>query len=212
MSLFVIATRNRHKTEEIRAMLGSAHRYLTLADLPGAPAVVEDAPTFEGNAAKKARELAGWLALQKDSGLAGSSGFVLADDSGLEVDALDGGPGVLSARFAALDTGAHGNSPDAENNAKLLRLLANVPEGERSARFRCVIALAPLDGGEVRLFSGSCEGAIGFAARGDAGFGYDPLFYPAGYQQSFAELGEEVKNRISHRANALRKLAEPPAA
>lgn len=206
MSLFVIATRNRHKTGEIRSMLGAAHQYLTLADLPGAPAVVEDAPTFEGNAGKKARELAAWLARQNDPRLRDASAFVLADDSGLEVDALQGAPGVHSARFAALDTGAAANSHDADNNAKLLRLLADVPEAKRTARFRCVIALAPLAGGEPELYSGACEGRIGFEARGTAGFGYDPLFFPLGHTQSFAELGEEVKNRMSHRAKALEKL------
>jgi XTP/dITP diphosphohydrolase len=148
--------------------------------------------------------------------------FTLADDSGLEVDALSGAPGVLSARFAALDAAA--NSSDAENNAKLLRLLANVPLEKRTARFRCALALTPVlesclanaspvcaaDECELQteLFDGACEGRIGFVPSGQGGFGYDPLFIPDGLQQTFAELGEDVKNRMSHRAKALAKLRE----
>jgi XTP/dITP diphosphohydrolase len=117
---------------------------------------------------------------------------------------------VHSARFAAIDTGAPGNSPDADNNAKLLRLLTDVPAARRSARFRCVIALVEiLPGGEVsvpELFSGACEGVIEHEPRGLHGFGYDPLFVPHGFTQSFAELGDAEKNRISHRANAVGKL------
>jgi XTP/dITP diphosphohydrolase len=158
--------------------------------------------------------------------LAGAKGpvYVLADDSGLEVDALDGAPGVHSARFAAVDAGREtaGNSSDAENNAKLLRLLQDVPKARRTARFRCVIALTPLienpgsDEPPVHaadelarrtwLFEGACEGTIGHAAKGGSGFGYDPLFTPIGERQTFAELGEELKNRISHRAGALRAM------
>jgi XTP/dITP diphosphohydrolase len=150
--------------------------------------------------------------------------YVLADDSGLEVDALKGGPGVHSARFAALDTGKAGNSPTADNNAKLLRLLAGVPREKRTARFRCVMALTPVlstqpenaspvcqaDEFELQtqLFEGTCEGRIGFAEQGRGGFGYDPLFVPDGYEQTFGELPEEVKNRLSHRARALAKLRE----
>lgn len=201
----LIATRNGHKVGEIRAILGEGFRYLTLADVPGAPAVIEDAPTFAGNAAKKATELAAHLLRQRPSLI--PEGAVLADDSGLEVDALGGAPGVHSARFAALDAGtAAGNAPDADNNTKLLRLLAEVPADKRTARFRCVIAWAPAGGGPVRTFDGACEGRIEFAPRGQGGFGYDPLFVPAGYERSFAELGEEEKNQLSHRAAALGKL------
>jgi XTP/dITP diphosphohydrolase len=140
--------------------------------------------------------------------------FVLADDSGLEVDALGGVPGVHSARFAALDDGRKGNSPDAENNAKLLRLLSGVPEGSRAARFRCVLALTPVTHGAspddlaeaTRCFDGTCEGRIARAPSGQGGFGYDPLFIPEGHAVSFAELGEAMKNRLSHRARALAKL------
>jgi XTP/dITP diphosphohydrolase len=135
---------------------------------------------------------------------------VLADDSGLEVDALNGAPGVHSARFAALDTGSPGNSLDADNNAKLLRMLNGLPPEKRKARFRCVIALfeihPPTSIAEPQIFDGVCEGRIGFGPRGYNGFGYDPLFVPDGFEQTFAELGEDVKNRLSHRARALQKL------
>jgi XTP/dITP diphosphohydrolase len=213
MTTFIIATRNAHKVEEIRGILGTPLQFLTLRDFPNAPAVIEDATTFAGNSMKKAVELARWLSVQASALKAQGSNFVLADDSGLEVDALHGAPGVHSARFAAPDTGAEGNTPDAENNAKLMRLLREVPEGKRAARFRCVIALTPVvpDGAvgcewRTELFDGACEGRIAFTAQGGKGFGYDPYFIPEGFDRSFAELGEEVKNRISHRALALEKL------
>ena len=230
----LIATRNRHKVAEIRAILGEGYEYLTLNDFPDAPEVVEDAGSFAGNATKKAVALAKWLSQKRSAEtsasqmepLKGGTGefFVLADDSGLEVDSLGGAPGVRSARFAALDTGAPGNSGTAENNAKLLWLLAGVPEERRTGRFRCVLALTPVlyTGGEAsspvcyadefetqtELFEGSCEGRIIQAARGHGGFGYDPLFVPDGYQQTFGELGEEIKNGLSHRAKALEKLGQ----
>lgn len=217
---FLIATRNRHKVGEIRAILGNDHRYLSLADVPDAPVVIEDAPTFAGNAAKKATALAAHLLTRHPALLAEGPLYVLADDSGLEVDALGGAPGVHSARFAALDHAPagvpHGNTPDADNNARLLRLLADVPAERRTARFRCVIAIARLGGNNsgraaaggwtVETFDGVCEGRIEFAPRGQGGFGYDPLFVPAGWDRSFAELDEEEKNRLSHRAAALAKL------
>jgi XTP/dITP diphosphohydrolase len=135
---------------------------------------------------------------------------VLADDSGLEVDALGGAPGVQSARFAAPEFGLAGNAPDGANNAKLLRLLAQVPETSRTARFRCVLALTAVAGpssqdspAPTRFFSGACEGRIGFVPRGSHGFGYDPLFIPAGFTETLAELGDTTKNRISHRSHAL---------
>lgn len=204
----VIATRNRHKMGEIQAVLGDTFHYLTLGDLPSAPEVIEDASTFAGNAAKKARELANWLADRYDN-VDRSGWWVLADDSGLEVDALGGAPGVHSARFAALDTGTAGNSTDAENNAKLLRLLTDVPPAARTARFRCVIAVAPVERGEpaLRTFSGTCEGRVLECCQGTAGFGYDPLFQPEGFTETFAQLGEAAKNRISHRARALAAMS-----
>ena len=213
----LIATRNRHKVGEIKSILGHEHEYLTLAQFPEAPNVVEDAATFEGNATKKAVALACWLATR-----GASVDHVLADDSGLEVDALHGAPGVHSARFAALDSGTHGNSPDADNNAKLLQLLSKTPTADRTARFRCVIAFTPVPGHtatpsspvceaneaelQTQLFSGACEGQIIDAPRGAHGFGYDPLFVPDGFAETFAELGEDQKNLISHRSKALQQL------
>jgi XTP/dITP diphosphohydrolase len=213
MATFLCATRNLHKVGELRALLGGGHLFRTLDEFPCAPAVVEDAPTFEGNATKKAHEVARWLVASGSvSPTESHEGFfVLADDSGLEVDALGGAPGVHSARFAALDTGASGNSPDADNNAKLLRLLAGVPVGKRTARFRCVIAVAQLRNGEVeaaRCFSGAYEGRIELMPRGAGGFGYDPLFVPDGFAESFAELGESQKNAVSHRARAATALRD----
>jgi XTP/dITP diphosphohydrolase len=220
-SKLLIATRNKHKVEEIQSILGKRFEYFTLRDFAGAPEVVEDAPDFAGNATKKAVSLANWIAGQ---GNVEGIDHVLADDSGLEVDALNGAPGVHSARFAALDTGSAGNSADGENNAKLLRLLSGVPAEKRSGRFRCVIAFTPVpeSGVEVssktceaneaematEVFDGACEGRILEAPRGAHGFGYDPLFVPEGFSETFAELGEETKNRISHRSKALEKLRE----
>ncbi len=238
MIVVLIATRNAHKVAEIRAILGERFQYLTLQDFPKAPAVIEDAPTFAGNAAKKAVELARWicsgllsptLSSKRGEGADAESSpgrqrvdFVLADDSGLEVDALNGAPGVHSARFAARVSGAEGNSSDKDNCAKLLRLLREVPIEKRTARFRCVVALTPVlepvehgaspvcyaDEFELRtqIAEGACEGRIILEPKGRGGFGYDPLFVPEGYQETFAELAEEVKNRISHRARALERL------
>jgi len=208
MTTLLIATRNAHKVGEIQAILGADFCCLTLKEFPGAPAVVEDANTFAGNATKKAVELAQWL-FQMSIATPHSTRFVLADDSGLEVDALNGAPGVHSARFAALDKSE--NSHDADNNAKLLRLLQDVPLEKRTARFRCVIALAEVGNWKLKIencqcFDGACEGRIQLTASGEGGFGYDPLFVPAGFKQSFAELGEDVKNQLSHRAQALAKL------
>jgi XTP/dITP diphosphohydrolase len=216
MTTLLIATRNAHKVGEIQAILGPQFHCLTLKEFPNAPAVIEDADTFAGNATKKATELARWLASIPHP--VSSIQFVLADDSGLEVDALNGAPGVHSARFAALDRTE--NSKDSDNNAKLLRLLKDMPGEKRSARFRCVIALVPVpekqiessspvcyaDDFTAHTFDGACEGRIQSDHTGSGGFGYDPLFIPNGHQQSFAELGEDVKNKLSHRAKALEKL------
>jgi len=226
----LISSRNAHKCEEIRALLPSAIHLFTLKDFPSAPEVVEDANTFSGNATKKGVHLARWMAANPAlvAHVMGQGShrdlMVLADDSGLEVDALNGAPGVHSARFAAMESGVAGNSPDAANNAKLLGLLKESPWETRTARFRCVIALTPAvpahsqnrspvcDADELELqtelFEGSCEGRIRFELRGARGFGYDPLFVPDGFEQTFAELGEEIKNRISHRAKALEKLRQ----
>jgi XTP/dITP diphosphohydrolase len=222
MLTLYIATRNNHKAVEIRAILGTSTRCLNLRDLESPPELVEDAATFAGNATRKATQLARWLGATEKELAVPPPSFVLADDSGLEVDALRGAPGVYSARFAALDSGQPGNSPDSENSAKLLRLLRDVPADRRTARFRCVLALTPITKAETsnaspvcyadefelqtELLDGVCEGRIGFAPSGKGGFGYDPLFIPTGFDQTFAELGEDVKNRFSHRAMALGKL------
>ena len=211
MTTLLIATRNAHKVQEIRTILGADFNYLSLQDFPDAPAVVEDADTFAGNAAKKALEIARWLPPRLSTlNPQPSTVLVLADDSGLEVDALGGAPGVYSARFAALTGPGSGNCTDTDNNAKLLNLLRDVPWEKRTARFRCVIALATASpdavNGPPRFFEGACEGRLEFAPRGHGGFGYDPLFIPDGFQESFAELGGEAKNKLSHRAKALAQL------
>ncbi|MSU21321.1 MAG: non-canonical purine NTP pyrophosphatase [Pedosphaera sp.] len=226
----LISSRNAHKCAEISALLPGEIRWLTLRDFPAAPEVIEDADSFIGNAIKKAVQLAHWIrsnppAFELLSGQKNETPyFVLADDSGLEVDALHGAPGVHSARFAGLESGLAGNSSDAANNAKLLSLLRDIPREMRTARFRCVIALAPVllpplenrSPGcypteielQAELFDGTCEGRIGFAPSGKEGFGYDPLFIPENFEQTFAELGAETKSDISHRAKALLKLRQ----
>jgi XTP/dITP diphosphohydrolase len=207
----LVATRNRHKLGELRAILGAGFEVLGLDALAGAGDVVEDEATFAGNAAKKAV----WAAQ-----LAGGRALAMADDSGLEVDALGGAPGVRSARYAQEAAGPRPS--DAQNNTKLLRALAEVPAEKRTARFQCVIAVAgpaalaavakqtgvPCEQrGEwtVALCAGTCEGRILPEPRGAGGFGYDPLFVPVGHEQTFAELGEDVKNGISHRARAMER-------
>jgi len=205
----LIATRNAHKVGEIQAILGPQFSCRAVSEYPAAPAVIEDQNDFAGNALKKAVELAGWLTRTGPTGGGLVLDYVLADDSGLMVDALDGAPGVHSARFAALDSGSPDNSTDAENNAKLLRLLQAVPLEKRAARFCCVLALVSLadkSKPSVDLFPGTCEGRIQFNPSGGGGFGYDPLFVPTGFDRTFAELGETEKNRISHRAQALARL------
>ncbi len=211
MPTLFIATGNAHKVQEIRAVLGSGFTVLSQKDANVRLEPEETGATFAENAQIKAVTWAAYLAADVCNL---NAQFVLADDSGLEVDALGGAPGVHSARFAALDDGRKGNSPDAENNAKLLRLLAPVPDGQLSARFRCTLALTPVTPGATagkmqaatRFFDGTCEGRIAREAAGQRGFGYDPLFIPEGHAVSFAELGEAVKNGLSHRARALARL------
>ncbi len=193
----ILATRNAHKVQEIQDILGDSFGVQNLKQYPNAPELIEDADTFAGNATRKATQLAQWLA-KPDV-------FVLADDSGLEVDALNGAPGVHSARFAAGDA-TQGNALDASNTDKLLRLLRDVAVEKRTARFRCVLALVA--GDAVETFDGACEGHIAVQPSGTGGFGYDPVFIPTGLSKSFAELGEDIKNRISHRARALQKLKD----
>jgi XTP/dITP diphosphohydrolase len=185
MRKLLVATGNSHKTQEIRAMLGDEYDITDLSAHPQLASVEETGTTFLENATLKAVEISQQV-----------PGLILSDDSGLEVDVLDGAPGVYSSRYAGDD----GN--DSANNAKLLRELDNVQD--RSARFRCVMVLA--EAGQVLAhFDGAVEGKIIHSLQGDGGFGYDPLFVPEGFEKSFAELGEEVKNGLSHRARAMEK-------
>jgi XTP/dITP diphosphohydrolase len=186
----LVSTRNPHKVGEIRAILGDAFDVSDLSRLPEMPDVEESGATFEENAALKA--LAASVRFH---------GWVMADDSGLEVDALGRDPGVLSARYAGP------SADDAANNALLLKNLAARPDAPRSARFRCVIVLAR-QGKKFASFSGAVEGTILRAPRGTAGFGYDPLFVPEGHQETFAELGAAIKNSLSHRARAMAAAVE----
>ncbi len=189
MIKLVFASRNAGKLREASALLAPlGFEVAPLADFTDAD-VEEDADTFAGNAEKKAR-----------AAVAATGLPALADDSGLEVDALDGAPGVRSARFAGAP------HDDAANNALLLARLDAVPDAARTARFRCVVVyLEP--GGAPRVAEGTCEGRILCAPRGAGGFGYDPLFLPDGQTRTMAELTVEEKNRLSHRARALRALA-----
>ena len=199
----VIASGNTHKAEEIQALLGHDFECRTLKDFPDAPEVEEDAATFAGNAVKKALSLVDWLKHNENF----AEGWVLADDSGLEVDALDGAPGVRSARYASSTT--EGNSHDEANNAKLLAELRSKPQHQRAARFRCVMALARTGTyAHPQLFDGTCEGHIAEAPAGSKGFGYDPLFVPENFEDTFGTLGAEIKGMLSHRAAALRKMKE----
>ena len=181
---FVIATHNAHKLEEIRAIFNTNGLEVCSAlDFPDVPDTIEDRDTLEGNAIKKAQELCAATGL-----------MALADDSGLEVEALNGAPGVFSARYAGEPCSYE------DNNAKLLRELSG--KDNRRARFRTVIALVR-PGEEPLTVEGICPGTLIDELRGEHGFGYDPLFIPDGYTQTFAELPSEMKNKISHRANAL---------
>ena len=161
---------------------------LTLDDFPGCPEVIEDSQTFEANAVKKA------VAVARYTGQ-----MALADDSGLEVDALGGAPGVFSARYAGDE------ADDRRNLAKLLDDMRFVRDEERRAKFVCCIALASPDGA-ARTFGGAVEGTLGREPRGSRGFGYDPIFYPMGETRTFGEMGEEEKDAISHRGKALRAV------
>ena len=188
MAALVIASRNEHKVEELRQLLkGLAIDVLSLKDFPDAPEVEEDGNTFEANALKKARTIAQH-----------TNHTVLADDSGLEVDVLGGQPGVHSARFA----GEYAS--DEENNRKLIGLLEGVSAKDRTARFRCVIALVNPSGHE-RLVEGVCSGLIIDKPQGSGGFGYDPLFMVPDTGMTFAQLSSDEKNRISHRGKALQE-------
>ncbi len=186
MQKLLVATGNSHKTDEIRAILGEDYVVSDLKAHPDLPEVEETGITFLENATLKAVE----ISKQVD-------GLILSDDSGLEVDALGGEPGVYSSRYA----GEAGN--DAANNKKLLHELQG--EDSRTARFRCVMVLAQ-DGEVLASFDGAVEGRMLSELHGEGGFGYDPLFVPDGYDQTFSQLSEGIKNQLSHRAVAMEKV------
>lgn len=191
----IVATRNAHKTREIEQIFGSASAVRDLTAHPEISEITESGMSFEENAKLKAIAVSRKL-----------PGLVIADDSGLEVDALGGAPGVRSARYAGV------NASNTERIAKLLSRVANTgtKSDRRRARFRCVLAVAR-DGHVLATFEGVVDGKIAEGPRGSHGFGYDPIFIPDGFKETFAELPEEVKNNISHRAEAVRKLqAELP--
>lgn len=191
--IIAAATKNKNKIREIAAITGAFGIDIISRAEAGVSddvEIEEDGETFEENSEKKAREI------MRICGMP-----AIADDSGLMVDALDGAPGVMSARFA----GTHGD--DAANNRRLTELLAGVPYEKRTAKFVSVITLVFTDGRSISA-RGECKGHMTFEPRGDSGFGYDPLFIPEGYDETFAELGDEIKNKISHRSAALRKLKD----
>ena len=186
----LFATRNAHKTEEVQTILGPQFKVNDLAAHPEIPHIAEIGRTFEENAILKAAGVSKQM-----------PGFVIADDSGLEVDALRGAPGIYSARYAGE------NAIDREKIDKLLEELTRVGaiQGARRARFRCVLALGC--GGEILgTFEGTVEGQISERPHGSRGFGYDPIFIPDGFDQTFGELAPAKKNQLSHRARALEKL------
>ena len=185
----VLATHNPGKIAEIKALLPGV-RIRPAASFPGCPEPEETGRTFVENALIKARAVARY-----------TGRTALADDSGLEVDALDGAPGVRSARYAGSD------ATDRDNLLRLLDALDGISDADRTARFRCVMAIAAPDG-RTWTEEGACEGRILQEPRGESGFGYDPLFVPEGYENTFGELDASVKKRISHRAKALRRIAD----
>lgn len=187
----VIATKNKGKLEEFTQLLDRFHcQVVSMAEAGVNEDIEENGSTFEENAVIKAKSV--WRV---------TGGVVLADDSGLEVDILDGAPGVYSARYAGE------GATDADRNNKLLRALNGVPEEKRSARFVCAIAAVFPDGSSLTV-KDTCEGYIAFEPAGSNGFGYDPLLYIPEYGLTVAQMGSELKNRISHRGKAMRKLAE----
>ena len=186
----LLGTRNPGKIHEIKLILGDVPLELfSLNDFPDVAVAEENADNYAENAIAKARFYARATGLR-----------ALADDSGLEVEALGGAPGVVSARYA----GEH--ATDADRRTLLLSELGKTGSENRKARFVCAIAIASADGEVLNVSEGICEGTITFAPRGESGFGYDPLFVPDGYGETFAELADEVKNQISHRARALMKV------
>jgi XTP/dITP diphosphohydrolase len=190
--IIVAATQNKHKIKEIDAITSQFGMKIVARDEAGVPKVdvVEDGETFEENSYKKAYEI---------MKLCGK--ITIADDSGLVVDCLDGAPGVYSARFAGVD------GDDEANNRKLVELIKDVPFEKRTARFVSVITMVFPDG-ETVVARGEVEGNLVLEKQGENGFGYDPLFVPVGYDRTFGEIEPEIKNKISHRANALVALKE----
>lgn len=190
MNTIILASRNEHKIEELQQTLKPLGIELRSAlDFPNLKEVEEDKLTLEGNALKKARYV------YEETGLP-----ALADDTGLEVDALDGRPGVFSARYAGEDASYK------DNVQKLLAELAGVDKKDRGAQFRTVVALVSDEG--THTFEGLCRGVILTGRRGDKGFGYDPVFQPKGYEQTFAELEAAIKNEISHRGKAMQQFLD----
>lgn len=183
-----LATRNKHKTREIQMMLGELVVLQDASAFPLLPTIEETGSSFESNARLKAEGISRLV-----------SGWVLADDSGLEIDALGGEPGIFSARYAGP------GCSDCENRELVLKKMSHIPKQNRGASFQCVLAVAH-SGKTVALFHGSVEGAITTTIMGEGGFGYDPIFIPQGYRASFGELSLKIKNRISHRACALEQL------
>lgn len=180
-----LATRNRHKTHEIQTMLGERVVVRDATEVPELPEIEETGKTFEANARLKAEGISKYI-----------SGFVLADDSGLEVDALGGEPGIYSARYAGP------GCTDLQNTKLVLKKMEGVPQEKRRACFRCVLAVA-CDGKTLATFDGTVEGSLTSEISGGKGFGYDPIFIPEGYEKSFGELPSELKNSMSHRGRAL---------
>jgi len=192
MRSLLLGTRNPGKIYEIKLILGDLRlEFSSLNDFPDVAVAVEDADTYAGNAIKKARFYA------REAGVP-----TLADDSGLGVEALGGAPGVISHRYAG------DNANDADRRRFLLSKLTETGSDNRRARFVCAIAIATVAGEVLNLSEGICEGTITFEPRGESGFGYDPLFVPERYDQTFGELSDEIKNRISHRARALLKVRD----
>ena len=188
MKKIVLATGNEHKAGEFKDLFSdSKFKVLSAGKFGGMPKVLEDGKTFQSNAYLKAFAL--FKQLKKKH-------WVIADDSGLEVDFLEGAPGIYSARYAGA------SASDTDNVDKLLTNLGGIKKSKRGARFRCVLCLIDKDGGTY-YFDGACEGRINSKPKGKSGFGYDPIFIPDGYEASFAELGESIKSQLSHRAKAV---------
>ncbi|MCC6232937.1 MAG: RdgB/HAM1 family non-canonical purine NTP pyrophosphatase [Verrucomicrobiales bacterium] len=208
MKTIVIASRNPHKVREFQKLLGSRFKYFTLREFSSMPPIQETGTTFEENARIKAEATANWLLLKRGTDRT-LDWAVLGDDSGLEVDALNGDPGLQSARYASADLRISGNAPDAANMAKLIKALEAVPAEQRTARFRCALALTEVRSGlPTTTFAGQCDGVISAEPRGSQGFGYDPVFIPNDFSQTFGELGADQKDRISHRAIAISALRD----